>query len=83
MDYGDIINALRVRLQQLEAAIAELESLNAPNSAQVALLDQLKVSRRGRKSMGEAERHEVSARMTRYWAGRRASKGETPQGRGR
>jgi hypothetical protein len=71
MDYGAIINALRVRVQQLEAAIVELESLNAPNSVQAALLEQLKVSRRGRKSMGEAERREVSERMKRYWAGRR------------
>jgi hypothetical protein len=71
MDYGAIINALRVRVQQLEAAIVELESLNAPNSVQAALLEQLKVSRRGRKSMGEAERQQVSGRMTRYWAGRR------------
>jgi hypothetical protein len=71
MDYGAIINALRVRVQQLEAAIVELESLNAPNSVQAALLEQLKVSRRGRKSMGEAERQQVSERMTRYWAGRR------------
>ena len=71
MDYGTIINALRVRVQQLEAAIVELESLNAPNSAQAALLDQLKVSKRGRKSMGEAEREQVSERMKRYWAGRR------------
>jgi hypothetical protein len=71
MDYGAIINALRVRVQQLEAAIVELESLNAPNSVQATLLEQLKVSRRGRKSMGEAERQQVSERMTRYWAGRR------------
>jgi hypothetical protein len=71
MDYGAIIKALRVRVQQLEAAIVELESLNAPNSVQAALLEQLKVSRRGRKSMGEAERQQVSERMTRYWAGRR------------
>jgi hypothetical protein len=32
-------------------------------------------SRRGRKSMGEAERREVSARLKRYWAKRRKSEG--------
>jgi hypothetical protein len=71
MEYGAIIKSLRVRVEQLERAIGELEALSSPSGTQSDLLDQLKVSRRGRKSMGEAERREVSERMKRYWAGRK------------
>jgi hypothetical protein len=68
---GAIIKSLRVRVEQLERAIGELEALSSPSGTQSDPLDQLKVSRRGRKSMGEAERREVSERMKRYWAGRK------------
>jgi len=39
--------------------------------------------RRGRKFMGEKERQEVSRRMRKYWAARRANQGsaEAPRGR--
>jgi hypothetical protein len=71
MDSSAIINALRVGVQRIEAAIAELESLNSPNGSRAALRDQLSVSRRGRKSTGEAERQQVSKRMKHYWAAQR------------
>ena len=72
MDYGAVIKALRVRVHQIELAIAELESLNSPNGSQAALLEGLKVpARRGRKSMSPEERAEVSERMKRYWAAQR------------
>jgi hypothetical protein len=70
MNYSAIISALRVRVHQIETAIAELESLNSPNGSQAALRKELNVSRRGRKSMGEAERQQVSERMKAYWARR-------------
>lgn len=65
MNYSAIIQALRVYLSQIEHAIAELESLKSAGGLQ------LLPKRRGRKSMGEAERRDVSERMKRYWATRR------------
>ena len=72
MDYGAIISALRVRVQQIQQAIAELESLDSLEGTPAPWLEKLKGPlRRGRKSMGEAERQQVSERMKRYWTGRR------------
>ena len=67
MDYSAIIKALRARAEAIDHAITELESLN---SADGSTLDPAQPpKRRGRKSMGEAERKEVAERMKRYWAG--------------
>jgi hypothetical protein len=66
MDYSAIINALRAEIQQIDRAIADLEALNLPGGAEVR-----PKSRRGRRSMSEAERQQVSERMKRYWARRR------------
>ena len=72
----DLINKA---LQELRAEKAKLEQV-------IALLLEMQRSfetryspitgkRRGRKSMGAKEREEVSARMKRYWAGRRKRQG--------
>jgi len=61
----------RKRVLDLIRAMEEVQrtySLSLPTAKTTA-------RRRGRKSMGEAERQQVSARMKQYWAIRRA----TPQ----
>lgn len=71
MDLNRAINELRAERDRLEAVIAQLESLNGPSPTAVLASG----SRRGRKSMGVAERREVSERMKKYWAERREAKG--------
>jgi len=62
------IRALHVVKRRLERAIAALEELDrTPGRVRAAF----PAERRGRKSMGAAERQEVSARMRKYWASRR------------
>ena len=67
MDLNETIRELREEHTRLSAVIAQLESLNESN-------ERPQGSRRGRKSMGETERREVSERMKRYWASRRLAK---------
>jgi hypothetical protein len=55
------IEDLRQELARIEAAIVALEALGPGQR-----------SNRGRKSMGMEERLDVSARMKKYWADRRA-----------
>ena len=57
-----VIRGLQDELKRVEAAIAALGAV--PQGAQPQ-------SRRGRKSMGDAERLDVSARMKAYWSNRR------------
>ena len=64
MDYLAAIRALYLERQRLDKAIATLEALSKGEQVEP-------VSRRGRKSMPEAERAKVSERMKRYWASRR------------
>ena len=65
IDLEKAIQQLRERKQLVERAIAQLEELvNRPESGDPEI-------RRGRKSMGEAERREVSSRMKSYWEARR------------
>jgi hypothetical protein len=59
------IQQLRDRKDMVERAIAQLEDLLKGPQADVGR------SRRGRKSMAEAERLQVSARMKNYWENRR------------
>jgi hypothetical protein len=65
VDLEKVLQELRSRKELIERAIAQMEGLlyeadgDAPHS------------RRGRKSMGEAERLQVSARMKSYWETRR------------
>jgi hypothetical protein len=62
MNIAGLLADLRTRKQQIEHVIALLEELQ-PQAAPG--------SRRGRKSMGQKEREEVSVRMSKYWANRR------------
>ena len=71
MDYSAIIKALRVELEKLDHAIAQLQSLTSPDGLISAAQAP---QRRGRKSMGTAEREQVSIRMKRYWAQRSKQK---------
>jgi hypothetical protein len=71
----------------LDKVIAKLQGERAKLDEIITSLEQLKRSgadvpkevikkRRGRKFMNEADRKEVSERMKRYWAARRAKKSE-------
>jgi len=69
MDLYKAIQDLYAEKEKLERVIASLEELQrAAESGQVMLRGS---KRRGRKSMGDGERAEVSERMKRYWASRR------------
>jgi hypothetical protein len=61
IDLVKVLEQLRSRKELVERAIAQLEELARDHPR----------SRRGRKSMGEAERLEVSSRMKSYWESRR------------
>jgi hypothetical protein len=65
MDFDQILSFLYSEKEKLNRVIASLEELQATHS------DSAAPQRRGRKSMGQEERHEVSARMKRFWAERR------------
>jgi len=66
MDLYKAIGELRARKAQVERAIAQMEEL---------LSGANRPKRRGRKSMSEQERAEVSRRMKNYWANRAKQKG--------
>jgi hypothetical protein len=68
MDLNRTIVDLRAQRDKLEAIIKQLEALDGTGTRKPR-------SPRGRKSMGEAERREVSVRMKRYWKSRRKAKG--------
>ncbi|MGA2194610.1 MAG: hypothetical protein ABSH40_05010 [Bryobacteraceae bacterium] len=69
MDLYKAIQDLYAEKEKLERVIASLEELQrAAEGGQVMLHGS---KRRGRKSMGDGERAEVSERMKKYWAGRR------------
>ena len=74
MDVDQIIRELTEERKRLGRIIEALEkrSIEAASPARPR-------STRGRKSMDAAARREVSERMTRYWAARRASKEELPE----
>jgi len=61
VDLEAIIRDLQAEKRRLDQSIAAMESLMTSNH----------IRRRGRKSMGPAERAEVSKRMKGYWASRR------------
>lgn len=68
MDLYKAIRDLYAEKDRLERVIASLEEM------QRKMLETQKAAdgkRRGRKSMGQNERQEVSERMKRYWAKRR------------
>lgn len=69
MDLYKAIQDLYAEKEKLERVIASLEELQrAAEGGQVMLRGG---KRRGRKSMGDGERAEVSERMKKYWASRR------------
>ncbi len=67
MDLRNTIAELYAEKAKLDNVIASLEQLGAG-----PLPVPITVSRRGRKFMSPQERHEVSERMRRYWAQRKA-----------
>jgi|SRR5580658_755623 hypothetical protein len=74
MDLSKTIAELYEERTRLDRVIASLEQLgDDPLPLYIA------ASRRGRKFMSPEERREVSERMRRYWAGRKAE--ECPQPR--
>jgi hypothetical protein len=66
MDIWQAIRDLRAEAARLDAVIELVEALDNPTIDITAPL-----RRRGRKSLGEAERRKVSDRMKKYWAARR------------
>lgn len=66
MDLGKALSELQNEKKRLDRAIARIEG-------RLAVMSEMpKRSTRGRKSMNAEERLKVSARMTAYWAARRA-----------
>lgn len=77
MDLYKAIQDLYAEKEKLERVIASLEELQrAAEGGQVMLRGS---KRRGRKSMGDGERAEVSERMKKYWASRRREEEEKHQ----
>jgi len=68
MDFKKLIASLYTEREKLERVIASLEELRDSVYGAGA---EGGLKRRGRKSMPEAERLEVSERMKKYWAKRR------------
>lgn len=66
MDLTRAINHLRWELEQIDLAIEHLTALQDSPAPYIV--------KRGRKSMNEAERQEVSERMRKYWAQRRQAR---------
>lgn len=67
MDLDKIIRELRTEKDRLDKAIASLEELTRTG----AVTPLIAVKRRGRKTMDEDERREVSERMKEYWKKRK------------
>jgi hypothetical protein len=68
MDLYRIIRELVQERNRLQAIIESLEEMKSPGKAPPRQAGK----RRGRKSMDRAAREEVSQRMKRYWAQRKA-----------
>jgi hypothetical protein len=68
MDLYRIIRDLVQERNRLQKIIESLEGMKEPGKAPARPVGK----RRGRKSMDRAAREEVSARMKRYWAQRKA-----------
>jgi hypothetical protein len=73
MDLDKVIRKLYEERAKLDAIIESLEQLK--RSAVVVPREIVK-KRRGRKSMNEEDRKEVSERMKRYWEARRKKRKE-------
>ena len=68
MELPKLIEKLREERLKLDDVITSLEQLEAT----MAEAKKVVRKKRGRKSMDEAGRREVSERMKRYWASRRS-----------
>ena len=75
MDVHKALRELYQEKKRLDALIANLEEKVRAKARQ----PHSTTSRRGRRSMGEAERQQVSRRMSNYWAARKAV---SPNGNG-
>ena len=67
----DSIRGLLREREQIDAALGTLQRLKALRANREYIQLTPSKGRPGRKSMGKAERLEVSERMKRYWATRR------------
>jgi len=76
MNLHKTLQELYAQREKLERVIASLEGLQLPADATSG--QPVTGKRRGRKSMGAAERREVSARMRKYWALRRKNRDAEP-----
>jgi hypothetical protein len=76
MDLHKTIQDLYAEKEKLERVIASLEELQRAADANSHVMGRSKT--RGRKSMGSEERQEVSERMKKYWASRRATRKQPP-----
>jgi hypothetical protein len=81
MDLRSILRDLYAEKKRLDKAIALLEEVHDSHSTQspAASTDTTQtppVRRRGRKSMGNAEREQVSKRMKAYWSKNKEGQGE-------
>jgi hypothetical protein len=73
VDLLKILTELHDEKERLDGIIEMLEELESGGSPQ-RLRSRAARSRRGRKTMGEEERRQVSERMAKYWAERRAAR---------
>ena len=83
MDLTAIIRDLYAEREKLDCAISELEKVqqSTPTEGPLSSVDSARspsILRRGRKSMGEAERQEVSKRIKEYWSKRRKGRDIPP-----
>jgi hypothetical protein len=77
LDLYKTIRVLSEERQRLDKLIASLELLKASEGGNVR---RKAPGRRGRKGMSAAERKEISERMKKYWAARRAAAGSAGNG---
>jgi len=68
MNLSKTIAELYEERMKLDMVIASLQQFGESSSSTTQ-----NISRRGRKFMSQQERQEVSERMRRYWAGRKAA----------
>ena len=74
MNLYEAIQRLYAQKKELESVIASLEKLRRTSASSAPST----LKRRGRRSMGSAEREEVSKRMKKYWASRRKQRDARP-----
>ena len=74
MDLYKAIRELVEERKRIDRIIASLEAMLAKGKVPGQKVEIKPGKRRGRKSMGDEERKQVSERMARYWAAKRAEK---------